>query len=108
MKTNRWMTLVLLVALLSGFSVVGRADGTNEDFSAIGKAVVRLLQSGDAASFAAEMAPTSNDWLAVLSTNVTAFQTDPAGRAKSMAVYQRQRIEQAARQLLAKATVLRV
>jgi len=80
--------------------------GTNEDFSAVSRAVVELLQSRDTARFASELAPDIGDWKAVLSTNLPATGEDPLKGFQNTAKYERQKLESSAQALLARADAL--
>jgi thiol-disulfide isomerase/thioredoxin len=71
-------------------------QSTNDEFSGVGKAVVELLQTRDTARFADAVAPSIEDWNAILSTNL----------AKSFRNLTRQEVESSARALLAQATAL--
>ena len=101
--------LFLAALLLRGLVPKAMADaGTNGDFSALGKSVVTLLQSHDAARFAAEVAPTIEDWQSTLFTNATDQNPNPIAGFRQSAEYQRTKIEQGAKQLLAKIDSLHV
>src|SRR5262245_57922336 len=82
------------------------AQTTNEDFSVIGENVVRLLNSGDAAKFAAEVAPKFDDWLAIRSTNLITNGEDPVAGFRQQAERTRKEIETSARQLLERANAV--
>lgn len=82
--------------------------GTNEDFSAVSKSVVQLLQSRDTARFAAELTPAIEDWQSILSTNAARQNPDPLAGFRQSSEYQRQKVEQGAKQLLARADSLHV
>ena len=75
--------------------------GTNEDFSAVSQAVVKLLQSHDTGRFARELAPSIEDFRAILSTNLPAKGEDPLKGFQGTAKYERQQVELSARALLA-------
>jgi thiol-disulfide isomerase/thioredoxin len=82
--------------------------GTNEDFSAVSKAVVELLQSRDTARFATTLLPATEDWQSVLATNEPGKGIDAIAGFQKSAEFQRQQLEQGAKQLLAKADSLQV
>jgi hypothetical protein len=102
------LAALFLCVLVSPAPAAMPVAGTNEDFSAVSKSVVELLQSRDTARFAAELAPAVEDWQSILSTNATGQNSDPMAGFRQSADYQRQRIEQAAKQLLAGADSLHV
>src|ERR1700690_2287952 len=81
-------------------------EPTNGDFSAVGGAVVKLLQSRDTARFARELAPSIEDWQAILSTNPAEREPDPLKGFRAHTDYQRQKVETSAKELLAKADAL--
>jgi thiol-disulfide isomerase/thioredoxin len=101
----------LLAALFLSFFVSPAVaavpeGGTNEAFSAVSKAVVKLLQSRDAAQFAAELSPSVEDWQSILSTNPAIRSPDAPVNLRQRADHDRQVMEQSAQQLLAKADSL--
>ena len=101
----------LLAALFLGvpvWSVPARlaAAGTNEDFSAVSQSVVKLLQSRDPARFAADLSPAFQDWQSIASTNAVGQNSDPLAGFRESVGRDRQKIEQAAQQLLARAVSL--
>jgi thiol-disulfide isomerase/thioredoxin len=95
--------VLLFVACQSHAAVV---RGTNEDFSAVSTSVVKLLQTRDAAAFANALAPRIEDWQAIFSTNAVTHDPDPLAGFRHNAPDQRQKLEQNARRLLAKADTL--
>lgn len=104
--------LPILVAALccTGGAVVHAAESSDtakEDFSSLGAAVVRLLETGDAHAFAAAVAPTMTDWRAVVSTNRNAGG-DPLESWQSTVNHQRTEVETTAKQMLAQAAGLKV
>jgi bla regulator protein BlaR1 len=100
------LTLLTLLAVTIQ-AAPGNIAGANEDFSAVGKAVVELLQSRDVARFVGQMAPTLEDYRAILSTNVATQGDDPLkGYEHSTVEPERQREESSAKALLAKAESL--
>jgi thiol-disulfide isomerase/thioredoxin len=80
--------------------------GTNEDFSALSKEVVELLQSRDCERFAKEVAPRFEDWQAIRSTNAEAGGPDALDGFRSSTEFQRRTVEESARQVLVKADML--
>ncbi len=84
------------------------AYGTNEDFSAVSQAVVILLQTRDPARFAVTLAPASEDWQAMLSTNLPATGEDPLKGFQNSVPRQRQQLESSAKAFLARAEALRL
>ena len=99
--------LFLCVLVSPALAAVSEA-GTNEDFSAVSKSVVKLLQSRDTARFAAELTPAIEDWKSILSTNAARQNPDPLASFRQSSEYQRQKVEQGAKQLLARADSLHV
>jgi hypothetical protein len=71
------LAALFLCVLVSPAPAAMPGAGTNEDFSAVSRSVVELLQSRDTARFAAELAPAVEDWQSILSTNVTGQNPDP-------------------------------
>jgi thiol-disulfide isomerase/thioredoxin len=99
-QRNRcWVALLLLATGVLHFSVAAQNWGTNENFSAVGVAVVKLLESGDAPAFARTLSPDWEDWRAANATNHVS--------EKSLA-RERNSLEVSARQLLAKAAELKI
>ncbi len=87
----------------------GKLDPAQEDFSSVATAVVRLLETGDAAGFAKTLAPSLADWRVVVSTNRNAVGEDPLGKSWQRTLdRQRAEVETTAKQLLAKAADLKV
>jgi hypothetical protein len=103
-----FLEALLLSILVSSATAAISDAGTNEDFSAVSKSVVKLLQSRDTARFAAELSPAIEDWQSILSTNATSKDPDPLAGFRRSSESQRQRVEQGAKQLLAKADSLHV
>ncbi|MGA2802307.1 MAG: TlpA disulfide reductase family protein [Verrucomicrobiota bacterium] len=79
---------------------------TNGEFSVVGDAVVELLQSHDTARFAKELAPTIEDFRAILSTNTVVKDADPLKGFQGTVEDDRRRVESSAKALLAKAETL--
>jgi hypothetical protein len=99
------MVLFLCVPVLSA-PAGASAAGTNEDFLAVSQSVVKLLQSRDTARFAAEMSPAFEDWQSIASTNAARQNPDPLAGFRQSAGRDRQKIEQGAKRLLARADSL--
>ena len=100
------LTSLFLFMLLPRVTAAAPVMGTNEDFSAVSRAVVELLQSRDTARFAAAMSPSLDDWKAVLSTNLPAKGEDPLKGFQNRVQYERQNMEASAKALLARADAL--
>jgi thiol-disulfide isomerase/thioredoxin len=81
-------------------------EPTNGEFLAVGDAVVELLQSRDTARFARELAPSIEDWQAILSTNADEREPDPLKGFRKSTGDRRQKVEFSAKELLAKADAL--
>jgi thiol-disulfide isomerase/thioredoxin len=106
---NAVRTAYLLATLLLGaFATIVLAEVTDEDFSALSKPVIELLQSRDAARFVAAISPGVDDWQSILSTNAADQNPDAIAGFLRSAEYQRQKMEQDAKQLLARADSLHV
>ena len=90
-------------ALIAGLIQLNAADKpsatTNENFSAVSEAVVKLLETGDAAAFAKTVAPTLEDWQAANVTNHT---------SQKSVDHDRQKVESDARALVARAKELKL
>jgi thiol-disulfide isomerase/thioredoxin len=82
--------------------------GPKEDFSAVSNCVVTLLQSGDTARFAAELTPSIENWQSILSSNAAGESPDPLAYYRRSVPYDRQTVEQGAKQLVARARSLHV
>ena len=80
--------------------------GTNEDFSAVSRAVIELLQNRDAARFAAALSPSPDDWKAMLSSNLPATGEDPLKGFQNTVQYERRKLEASAKAVLARADAL--
>ncbi len=115
MKTQRrfvnrlaWATTALLTSAL-GATAAALPDMVEQNFSEVGEAVARLLQSGDAAGFANELAPSIADWRAAISTNRVAKGNNPLGPDFQKSLdQQRHKLEASAKRLLAKAAELKL
>ena len=102
------LAVLFLYAILTPVLAATPTAGTNEDFSAVSKSVVGLLQGRDTARFARELSASIEDWQSILSTNVANQDPDPLAGLRHSADYQRERVEQGAKQLLAKIDSLHV
>src|SRR5262249_43148113 len=102
-RKNGWWALAALTGIVIGLGLVnafGQSNAaTNEDFSVVSQAVVKLLETGDAPAFARALSPIAEDWLAAGSTNQAAQKSIDAGRAG---------LEMSARELLGRAKELKV
>jgi thiol-disulfide isomerase/thioredoxin len=107
-RAAHFLAALFLCVLVSPSLAATPVAGTNEDFSAVSNSVVKLLQSRDTARFAAELTPAIEDWQSILSTNAARQNPDPLAGFRQSAEYDRQRIEQGAKQLLARADSLHV
>src|SRR5256714_5686808 len=115
MKTQRrfvnqlaWATTALLTSALWA-TAAALPDTVEQNFSEVGEAVARLLQSGDAAGFAKELAPSIADWRAAISTNRVAKGNNPLGPDFQKSLdQQRRKLEASAKRLLAKAAELKL
>jgi thiol-disulfide isomerase/thioredoxin len=96
--------LILLFLLPAGSRLY--AARTNDEFSAVGKAIVALLQSHDADRFARELTPDLEDYRAALSTNLPATGGDPLKGFDNRVRYQRNAVKSSAEALLARADQL--
>lgn len=114
MKTRLHTLSGILCSVLLGSSTLStaaadRLDPAKEDFSPVAAAVVKLLESGDAAAFAKTMASSLEDWRAVANTNRTSDGEDPLGESWQQSLdRQKLQIESSAKQVLAKAAELKI
>jgi thiol-disulfide isomerase/thioredoxin len=102
----RDLVLLSVLACSPGFAGAAPLSGTNEDFSAISKAVVELLKTGNVTNFASAIAVEGKDWESILSTNPIMREPDPIKGFRASSEPQRKQIESSARQALAKADQL--
>jgi thiol-disulfide isomerase/thioredoxin len=100
------LTCLFLSLLLPPTYGAAPVMGTNEDFSAVSRAVVELLQNHDTARFADALSPSIEDWKAMVSTNLPATGEDPLKGFQNSVRYQRQQMESSAKALLARAEAL--
>jgi thiol-disulfide isomerase/thioredoxin len=105
-RAAHFLAALCLCLLLSPAPAALSGAATSEDFSAVGNAVVKLLQSRDTARFAAEMSPAIEDWESIASTNAARQNPDPLAGFRQSAGRDRQQLEQGAKQLLAQADSL--
>jgi thiol-disulfide isomerase/thioredoxin len=113
LRSIHWKPLFAATALCCACALPLRAaeatDPAKEDFSTVATAVVKLLESGDAAAFAKTLAPSMTDWSATATTNRNAAGEDPLGPAWQQTLdRQRQQLELGAKAVLAKAAELKV
>src|ERR1035438_4862694 len=94
-----FLAALILCVLVPTTPAAVTGAGTNEDFSALSKSVFELLRSRDTARFAAELSPAFEDWQSALSTNPAAQTPGLIAGFRQSAGYQRQKIEQGAKQL---------
>lgn len=106
MNSLRASLLILFAAALPAVSEPTDV-GTNDDFSAVTNAVVKLLTSRDAGRFAKEISPSLKDWRSVLSVNVAHKNSDPLAPYRLSVKPQREMVEATAKQLLAQGDLLR-
>ena len=101
--------LVALAMCLSNSSASPTVPpaGTNEEFSAVSRAVVELLQSRDTARFATNLSASFEEFQSAL-TNVASQGPDSIDNVRQIAKYNRQKLEQSAKQLLDRADSLHV
>lgn len=90
--------LLLLSLLASSPAAVFAAStsATNEDFSAISKAVVELFKTRNATNFANSLVIEAKDWESILSTNPAVREPDPIKDYRTSSEYQRKQIENTA------------
>jgi thiol-disulfide isomerase/thioredoxin len=101
-----FLTGLFLFSLLPQMYGAPPVMGTNEDFSAVSKAVVGLLQSHDPTRFANALSPSIKDWQAIVSTNLPTTGQDPLKGFQNTVRYQRQQLESGAKVFLARADAL--
>jgi thiol-disulfide isomerase/thioredoxin len=109
---NKIFPLLAALLCLNGVNVLRAADSPSpakEDFSAVATAVVELLQSSHAMTFAEGLAPSLEDWRTALPTNQAAAGSDPmTTEQRQKLANQRNQLGQSARQLLDKSSALKV
>jgi thiol-disulfide isomerase/thioredoxin len=102
-------TAALFAANLVSSIAAESPDPAKEEFSPVATAVVQLLESGDAATFARTLAPSMEDWRSAVSTNGNEAGEEPLGPAWQKPLdQQRQQLEASAKQVVAKAAELKV
>ena len=101
--------VMAVLMFVSGSSVHGAVPptGTNEDFSAVSRAVVELLQSRDTARFATNLTATFGELQSAL-TNADDQSSDSIDNSRHIVENDRQKLEQSAKQLLDRADSLHV
>jgi len=107
-RISHLIAALLLCGRLSSVSAALPTAGTNEDFSAVSRVVVELLQTRDTGRFATNLSPSLEDWQFMLTTNTAAEDAETMADYRQTADHNRQKIEQAAQLLLAKADSLHV
>ena len=76
----RWFSaLLVILPLVSGFARE-EVVSTNDEFTAVGRATIQLLQSGDAEAFAAAVTASIEDWQSLASTNAAATNKPPTAK----------------------------
>lgn len=76
------------------------------EFDSLGKAVVQLLQTRDAGTFATNRSVTAEDWQSMVSTNMTAEEQERIASYGKGVSHNRQQLESSAKALLARAEAL--
>jgi thiol-disulfide isomerase/thioredoxin len=103
------VVLALCCAGLTPLQAAEPATANRDEFAAEAAAVVRLLETGDAAEFARALTPSLADWRSVASGNREVGGEDPLGPAwQEMLDRQRGKLEEEARRLLERAGSLHV
>ncbi len=105
---QRFLIVLAVAFALSGLRVAAALPAANEDFSAVGKAIVELLQGRDAAGFATAVTPSVADWKSALDAHAPNLGQDPTERFRLIATDQQKTVTESAKQLLAKADSLHV
>ena len=99
MKTSLFVCFLLTIPL-SLSPVLAAPNAGVDDFSPVAKAVAELLKTRDTKHFATLIAPSVDDWDAVISTNTEPNPNDPWVAMRKSVDFQRQRIESSAKALL--------
>ncbi len=76
------------------------------ELSELGKDVIELLRSGDAARFATNVVATAQDRMSIRSTNLSLKDEDPLKGFQKASDYERRRIQSSAKAVLEKAAAL--
>jgi thiol-disulfide isomerase/thioredoxin len=109
---NKISPLLAALVCLNGVNVLHAVDSPDiapEDFSGIATAVVELIESSHAMTFAEGLAPSLADWRAVVPTNQSTAGNDPlTPEWRQSLSSQRQRLGMSAKQLLDKSGGLKV
>ena len=79
---------------------------TAEEFAPLAQAVLDLLQSGAAVSFARSVTPSLEDWKSILSTNLPAQKEDPLAGFQRSGPFLRGKLELGAKQVLDRAAAM--
>src|SRR5262245_56405322 len=101
----------VLIAVVSATSVYGaeqKFQPAKDEFTAVGQAVVELLQRRDTAKFASRLVASVDDWKSVLSTNLPSNDEDPAKGFPDTVSRERKTVEASAKALLSKADALKL
>ena len=104
---THFLLAVVMCASVSSVRATIPPVGTNEDFSAVSGTVVELLQSRDTARFATNLSPAFEELQSAL-TNVTGQNSESIDNMRHIAEYDRQKLEQSAKQLLDRTDSLHV
>jgi thiol-disulfide isomerase/thioredoxin len=103
-------SLILVLCALLLPLVAESAEPDNQpkgnEFDAVGEAVVKLLQSHDAAGFATNLAVGAEDWLSILSSNLPAADAEKVKSFAKGSGYQR--VESSAKGALTRADSLKL
>lgn len=111
MKANRvirfYGIFLCLFTAITGNCFAANGSTTNEDLSAVGKSVIKLLETRDASKFADELAPSLGDWRkASAKANDAEAKGHVSNSDKNYFEYQRKNLAAGAENFLQKATQL--
>ncbi|HEX5221713.1 MAG TPA: TlpA disulfide reductase family protein [Verrucomicrobiae bacterium] len=105
-----WRPLLILLTFLVLKADVESAEQSRQpkgdEFDTVGEAVVKLLQSHDAANFATNLGVAAEDWLSVVSSNLPAADAEKIKSFAKGSEYNRQRLESSAKAVVARADAL--
>ena len=79
---------------------------TSDEFDPVGKAIVALLQSKDAASFARSLSPSAADWNSVITTNLSSEESERIKNFAKGTDYNMKQLESSAKAVLSRADSL--
>ena len=94
------------VAADSAFKSGVEYQPASDEFDAVGRAVVQLLQTRDPSGFAANVSVSAADWLSMATTNLTVSESDRIKDFAKSSANNRLRMEAAAKVLLERAESL--